>query len=260
MILYDKIAKWGYEVEYPLRHSGYDTIDEITNVDAVAYDRWNLHYDGGGVEFTVVRPTKSRDGMEQEIRRIYAFIDSLLQNDDDDNDSEFYIDDDYFNGDDAGVHIRIDVTDWTTQERLRFMRLFSSEFDKQDRYNGYIDWMSSNVFGRDWRNWNNPFPYSSQWTYVNKGQSTETKSYNVQYENDYQCSGRNTIEIRGFGVNRDVSDAIDQLNKVKVLCDIVDTSLLLGGGNSVADKLYFAWDVVVNGKDITTWVEEPIGE
>lgn len=274
MSLFDKIAKWGYEVEYPLvclkEHEDHDEegLNYLRMNESAAFDRWALHYDGCGVEFTVVTPQPSFTSMVREITAIYDYIDDLINMtgfatdvDDDmgyderkaaESDTRFTTNDDLFNSNQAGVHIRIDVTNWTTVERLCFMRLFSDEFENTNgrcfNYYNYISWMAEEVFGRDWNNWNEPFNYLEHWTKINSDQSTPSKSYNVQYEHDYLRTGRNTIEIRGFGVHPDLKSALNQLGSVKTLCEIVDRSFLFNGKNPVIDKLFVSWDTLVNLK------------
>lgn len=301
MSLFDKITHFGYEVEYPLttHFTPHDVLDYLEDYDMLemindeakargvpdAFEYWDLHHDCGGVEFTVVTPQDSMDALKREVTKIYDFIDELvgttrtdtIENPyyDEDPDSDDYITyetefstvDSYFNGRRVGVHIRIDVTDWETVEKLRFMRLFSFEFDKvqsgrasimgvsRDDAFKYIAWMQDNVLHRDWHNWNHPFNYADYWRDIYNGYSTPTKTYNVQYESNYLDTWRDTIEIRGYGVNRDLDDALVQLDSIKVLCDIVDESLKLDGDTPVLTKLVYAWKKVTGVDDLPDWDE-----
>lgn len=271
MSLYDKIAKWGFEIEYPFDirpnydYEDYDDRDDDTiydrygdRLDLIDYiralwenesNRWEIHFDGGGAEFTVVKPTDTKDEMAKEITDIFTFIDELKGH----SGANILVTDDYlFNSSEAGVHIRIDVTNWNSQERLRFARLFSNEFD-DDKYDDYVDWMAEDVFGRNWNNWNSPFDYIAEFEAIKCDASTMTKSYNVQYEHDYRGTGRNTMEIRGYGVFEELDDTLEQLDTIKTLCKIVDMSLLLDGRHKIIDKIYAAWKIVTGQASISDW-------
>lgn len=253
MSLFDKITKWGYEIEYPLTSTddGYAE-DMVVDYDLVPAG-WDTGADGGGVEFTILDPLSSHDKLRKEVEFIYSTIDTILKytyevEDEDEGVYDFYpftTTDHLFNSSSAGVHVRLEVDNWNTTERLRFMRLFSNEFSHVSQYADYVSWIANDVFMRGWKNWNYPFNYVDNWRRIEQGDDTPSKTYNVQFEPFFNDGPNTTIEIRGFGVNKNVDDALAQVDSVKLLCDIVDVSMLLEGHARVIDKIYHAFKVVV---------------
>lgn len=273
-MLFEKIRQFGYETEYPCRLHGAleGFIDVISNgsyldrdddycslssmekkVGAKLYDKYsefNPHWDGDGCELDIPHPLPYTDFVEavktlNDDLHEWASIGSRC------------VDNNLFMSNRAGVHIRLDVTDWTWQERLRFYRLLS--YDMQG-YSDYTAFIGEKVFGRGFDkkhgNYNNPCEYASYYnSYLRVKDSTNTwgsdKFATLRAEHNRFGEGVSTYEIRGFGVPDNTEDALAQIESIRLLCKIVEDSLLDDRDVSIPEKLYTAFSNMglVSGKE-----------
>lgn len=245
--LFSKIRQFGYEIEYPL-DTGYEnepeeedgitiysTLDDIAYHHPDIYSDYGCHEDGGGIEFSTPDPLPY-DRYLKEIKHVYQICETLAE--------KYGTNDDLFDSCDAGVHIRIDVSDWSMPEQLRLVRLFSAEMNQFDDYR---EWVES-YFGRSVYNWNSPVNYEDMRRHIERGYSTGRN--NIRYEN---CRFGNsiTMEIRGFCVKDNVHDALRQTKFIKLICDIIQLSLIDKDRSvPVVDKLYNAWMLVRDGNNL----------
>lgn len=231
-MLKDKIKQYGIEIEYPLD-------GDAADLPTGTIKKYRVHYDGGGLEFTTPQPLSLKDILD-EVDTIYSMCEDLVHSD------VFGISE--YQGDELwecntnGIHIRIDVSSWTTQERLRFLRLFS---DDMSSYSSFTSWMSEN-FLRDWRNYNRPASYSNQYYYPVRHDHSSDKFLNAKYEAHRYGDDVYTIEIRAFGVPKDVNKVKKMFDFIHILCAVVDKSLTYTGTMSIPLKLLMAWNEVVN--------------
>lgn len=231
-MLKDKIKQYGIEIEYPL-------YGDRDNLPKDTIKKYGVHYDGCGLEFTTPRPL-SLQGILDEVDTIYRMCEDLVDR------GVFNISEEYgdelWECDTNGIHIRIDVSSWTKQERLRFLRLFSTDMSS---YESFTDWMSEN-FLRGWVNYNRPASYSDQYHYSVRHDHSSEKFLNAKYEANRYGDDVYTIEIRAFGVPSDVNKVKKMFDFIHTLCDIVDKSLTYTSDIAIPLKLSMAWNEVVN--------------
>lgn len=231
-MLKDKIKQYGIEIEYPLD-------GDAANLPKGTIKKYGVHYDGGGLEFTTPRPLSLKDILD-EVDTIYSMCEDLVDS------GVFDISENYgvelWECNTNGIHIRIDVSLWTKQERLRFLRLFSQDMSS---YSSFTSWMSEN-FLRDWRNYNRPASYSDEYYHPVRHDHSSEKFRNAKYEANRYGDDVYTIEIRAFGVPKDVNKVKKMFDFIHILCAIVDKSLTYTGTMSIPLKLLMAWNEVVN--------------
>lgn len=224
-----------------------DYMDAITSPGYYRFRNYHMDIDRDDYFFS--------NRSDYNILRNYDLFDERVDLDDyeiqDDEDS-VYVDEYYLNGDEVGVHIRIDVSDWNDVSILRYVRLFSKEFSDA-RYLSYVRWMES-YFGRGWSNYNSPIDYETYYGVYkrlrNSGFSSDdtarfnqpSKSYNISTEHGTFGDGVITLEMRAFGVNENLHDALRQADLVKHLCRVVKHSFDTKFDSlSVIDQLHGAW-------------------
>lgn len=231
-MLKDKIKQYGIEIEYPL-------YGDRDNLPRSAIKKYGVHYDGCGLEFTTPRPLSLQDIL-YEVYTIYDMCEDLVDKGAF-NISEYH-GDELWECDTNGIHIRIDVSSWTKQERLRFLRLFS---DDMSSYSSFTSWMSEN-FLRGWQNYNRPASYSNEYYSSVRHDHSSDKFLNAKYEANRYGDEVYTIEIRAFGVPQNVNKVKKMFDFIHILCAIVDKSLTYTGDMSIPLKLLMAWNEVVN--------------
>jgi len=231
-MLKDKIKQYGIEIEYPLD-------GDRDNLPRTVIKKYDVHYDGGGLEFTTPQPLSLQDIL-YEIYTIYDICEDLVDS------GAFIISEHYgvelWECDTNGIHIRIDVSSWTKQERLRFLRLFSTDMSS---FSSFTSWMSEN-FLRGWQNYNRPASYSNEYYYSVRHDHSSEKFLNAKYEANRYGADVYTIEIRAFGVPSDVNKVKKMFDFIHTLCDIVDKSLTYTSDIAIPLKLSMAWNEVVN--------------
>ena len=259
MSLKDKIRQYGIEIEYPLnfnkdedRYNSYwnESLEAIFGSDV---EKYKIHCDGLGLEFATPEPMDLECTLA-EVSTIYALIDKVT-------DQSFERVEglklskkrEGFNNRDSGIHIRLDVSDWTQQEVLRFGRLFSDKLLNYDNYflcDLYSKFMEEN-FKRSLIQYNSRVNYSDYYLQVRRlgrGNNTDKFRY-VKYEYGRYGMGINTLEIRVFGVPEDVNEISNMFGFIHLLCDVVDLSLTYNGTASIDSKLMNAWNVLYNDKE-----------
>lgn len=231
-MLKDRIKQYGIEIEYPLDGNR-------DNLPRSTIRKYGVHYDGGGLEFTTPQPLSLKDILD-EVDTIYGMCEDLVDS------GAFHISEyhgaELWECDTNGIHIRIDVSSWTKQERLRFLRLFSTDMSS---YSSFTDWMSDN-FRRGWQNYNRPASYSKEYYSSVRHDHSSEKFLNAKYEANRYGAYVYTIEIRAFGVPQDVNKVKKMFDFIHTLCEIVDKSLTYTGDTSIPLKLLMAWNEVVN--------------
>lgn len=239
-MLKDKIKQYGLEIEYPLNCS-------LAVFDFDISSKYRVHYDGSGVEFSTPKPL-SREAVILEGKTIYDIAEHTVRT------GKATIATDFrrqsiFESNVAGIHIRLDVSNWNNIERLRFLRLFSVEMNSHSR-SDYIDWMSKN-FLRPWTNYNRPETYQTYRRCVDDNCNSE-KFLNAKYEVGRYGPNVDTIEIRAFGVPKDFNKVIAMFDFIDTLCDIVDLSMENSLEMAIPEKLYIAWARLVRPNPTTT--------
>lgn len=239
-MLKHKIKQYGLEIEYPL-HCSLDIFDY--NIAS----KYHIHYDGSGVEFSTPKPL-SRAAVILEGKTIYDIAEHMVTTEKA-GIATNYRGESIFESNTAGIHIRIDVSNWNNIERLRFLRLFSAEMNSYSR-SDYIAWMSKN-FLRPWVNYNRPETYQTYRRCVDNNCGSE-KFLNAKYEVGRYGRNVDTIEIRAFGVPEDFDKVIAMFDFIDTLCDIVDLSMENSLEMAIPDKLYSAWARLVRPNPTTT--------
>ena len=256
MSLKDKIRQYGVEIEYPLNfnkdadHYYNDWSSSLEAVFGDKVDKYNIHCDGLGLEFSTPEPMDLVCTLA-EVSTIYALIEKVT-------DSSFEMAEglklskkrEGFNHRDSGIHIRLDVSDWTQQEVLRFGRLFSNRLLGYEDYtlrNSYYAFMEEN-FKRPLNQYNSIVEYGDYYSQVRRlgrGSTTDKFRY-AKYEHGRYGVGVNTLEVRVFGVPEDVNEISDMFGFIHLLCNVVDLSLTYNGTASIDKKLMNAWNVLYN--------------
>lgn len=257
MSLKDKIRQYGIEIEYPLNFNKDDYEydgwhDELDTIFGSAVSTYNIHADGLGLEFATPEPMDLVDTLA-EVGNIYNLIDKVTDPTFDKSKGlKLSKKENGFNHCDSGIHIRLDVSDWTQQEVLRFGRLFSDRLFEYDDYalrNAYREFMHEN-FKRPLDQFNNQIRYDDYYSRVRcltVGYATEKFRY-VKYELGRYGRNVNTLEVRVFGVPEDVNEISHMFGFIHLLCDVVDLSLTYNGTASIDKKLMNAWNVLYNDK------------
>lgn len=241
--MFRRISHWGYEIEYPIacRSTWSSTIG------SKICRKYNLHEDGGGIEFTTSPAggsdpvCKSLPSMKQRVRTIYQLVAGVPTR------TDF----DLFNSSFAGVHIRIDVTDWSEEERLRYCTLLSGDMDMYLDYTSFV----SSVVGRGWISYNYPAEMKDIRAIIDRHAEdkghyacSSGKIRNVKYE-IFRYGDAITLENRMFGVCRTVEEALKQFDVIKLLCRIVAVSFAFNG-STIANDLYNAYRKVVTKQSV----------
>lgn len=217
MSLFERIKKFGYEIEYPIEHA-YNIIDRMGRYDYVLSDKYSCHEDGLGIEFSTPTPASTIERFIEQINEVYEDIAMVVDK------YGCYVNEWGFDCNDSGVHIRIDVSDWTKFERFVFTSFFSEEMGE---YRDFVDWVESHS-SRDWNNWNNPAGLYYMWRFIfgqDYANGSRSDRYNIRYEREYFGGGIYTIEMRMFAVKEKLDHAIDQVGFVEMMCTLVDKVL-----------------------------------
>lgn len=264
---FEKIKQFGYEIEYPLfpKDTDFDDIDDLWDNSEVVYwlanhdydmsgtsyeDYYKCHEDCGGCEFAIPEPVESESDLVDEIVKIYALVDSIKE----DTDTEPNMS--LFNSRHVGVHIRLDISNWTKNEVLRFCYIFSKDFLHLNRVS---DWFDEHI-GRDvLHNWNSVWEYADYNHFVNE--YWDSKVENGLWHTNGRSSIRlefgrfgynvKTLEVRVFGVEQDVNEAVAQIDVIHKVCDIIDRSFLIDDSEiNFGNALYSAFRFIALGMPV----------
>lgn len=215
MSLFNRIQKFGYEVEYPVVNPEV-ILDRMEEDSEDLYYHYCCHLDGGGIEFSTPEPASSIREFTNQIHKLYTDIDQVI---------DYYqvdVPEYCFNASGSGVHIRIDVSEWSLFERFVFTSFFAREMED---YEDFVEWVEQRI-GRSWNNWNRAarleYMYDQILVYEHRGRSDW---HNIRYEREHFGTDVYTIEMRMFGVEQDVDDAVKQTDFVKIICDLTEKAL-----------------------------------